>query len=856
MDSQAISNLTVQAVDQGTQMSSVASVIVNVQDIKTIRRNSNRNITLFVVPEIDAINTDVIRVLATSKDTRVNADIYYSIVGGNEHNKFKIDNRTGVISIAEMLDYERAKDYFLTIQVTDGGSPPLSNRANVNITATDSNDNAPVFMQVSYSARIPEDADIGDKIIQVNIEIFHTNDNPPLFSQSNYTTIVQEDKPLDYQILKFTVTDADAPPNGAPYTFDFRSGNDGGIVRLEQDRILRTATKFNHRVKDIYLLNIRAFDNDTRPLYSDTWVVVKVVEESQYPPVTHPLEISINRPSWTSTRAVLLEKSILSTRINGKYYTHTIVNVTIEVITEDMLDNSVVVRFREVTQEAFILSHCKGFVRAVRSAMNSRLKDVVIISVQPSNDDIHHGLPSRSTRQIVSRDLDATRANVPKDSRAYRVDYNMLEAAAKALFGCLSVYVSDGRWHQIRLERDKHSARLTVDNIHVTHGSALCISDILNLQNDNMYFGADVHQHPSILGFEDIQRGFSGCMDDVRVSRVLVPLHMSGDSSIAVLMRFANVEFSCDITSVLVPPGPCGSQPCMNGGTCLETSGGYGCLVSRSFKGLLCELDQDGPMSPSQPCLFGGKCSTTGRTCSILLSQPASFLNISLMELSVIIGGVTGIILLIIFIFIIRKCCMRRRQARVRIINETRKEPVLLNSARPHELTELKRSSKLSNLERDAPAMPPRPVSYTPSSQNEPTYNWNSAMLNNLDTLRMLGPMDSSRGIEMLNEDLESEYVAESECEPCPFSPRSIGLLPDVSVSNDALLNVDNSIFAIMNVDNIEQAYWNSHNTDNSNKVASTKNKTPVANEKNKGKYNFGKRKRPALSRRHKQVEL
>lgn len=39
----------------------------------------------------------------------------------------------------------------------------------------------------------------------------------------------------------------------------------------------------------------------------------------------------------------------------------------------------------------------------------------------------------------------------------------------------------------------------------------------------------------------------------------------------------------------------------------------------------------------------------------------------------------------------------------------------------------------------------------------------------------VLGPMDSSRDIETLNEDLESEYVADSECEPCPSSPRSIG---------------------------------------------------------------------------------
>jgi hypothetical protein len=75
----------------------------------------------------------------------------------------------GVISIAEQLDYERAKDYFLTIQAVDGGTPPLSNHATVNISVTDSNDNAPIFSQASYSARIMEDAQIGDKILQVKI---------------------------------------------------------------------------------------------------------------------------------------------------------------------------------------------------------------------------------------------------------------------------------------------------------------------------------------------------------------------------------------------------------------------------------------------------------------------------------------------------------------------------------------------------------------------------------------------------------------------------------------------------------------------------------------------------------------
>lgn len=65
------------------------------------------------------------------------------------------------------MDYEAVHDYFLTILAVDGGSPPLSNQAVVNITVTDSNDNAPVFSQPSYRAIIREDAVIGSQVIQV-----------------------------------------------------------------------------------------------------------------------------------------------------------------------------------------------------------------------------------------------------------------------------------------------------------------------------------------------------------------------------------------------------------------------------------------------------------------------------------------------------------------------------------------------------------------------------------------------------------------------------------------------------------------------------------------------------------------
>ena len=112
--------------------------------------------------------TDVVRVLATSKDSGINADITYSIVAGNEARKFDIHPKNGMIQVAAEgnghLDHETAKNYFLTIQAQDGGDPPLSNRATVNITVLDVNDNRPMFSQVSYNAMINEAATENEQV--------------------------------------------------------------------------------------------------------------------------------------------------------------------------------------------------------------------------------------------------------------------------------------------------------------------------------------------------------------------------------------------------------------------------------------------------------------------------------------------------------------------------------------------------------------------------------------------------------------------------------------------------------------------------------------------------------------------
>lgn len=177
-ESKSMYNVSVQATDQGNpKLSSIAYVVVNVQDINDNPPEFTSRFYFASVPENNEIGSEVLKVLATSRDTGVNAEITYSILSGNEQKKFTIDPKTGVLKVADVLDFEKSKDFFLTIQAIDGGSPPLSKTASVNISVTDSNDNNPFFLQNSYTARIREDALEGDKILQVVARDYDSNDN-------------------------------------------------------------------------------------------------------------------------------------------------------------------------------------------------------------------------------------------------------------------------------------------------------------------------------------------------------------------------------------------------------------------------------------------------------------------------------------------------------------------------------------------------------------------------------------------------------------------------------------------------------------------------------------------------------
>ena len=66
------------------------------------------------------------------------------------------------------LDYERTNQYFVTVEASDGGEPPLRATTIVKLNVTDANDNAPSFAMPVYSAILREDVQLQHSVIQAS----------------------------------------------------------------------------------------------------------------------------------------------------------------------------------------------------------------------------------------------------------------------------------------------------------------------------------------------------------------------------------------------------------------------------------------------------------------------------------------------------------------------------------------------------------------------------------------------------------------------------------------------------------------------------------------------------------------
>ncbi|KAL0984119.1 hypothetical protein UPYG_G00137360 [Umbra pygmaea] len=199
-------------------------------------------------------NAGVGKVVGVILAAAVNQSILYTIVEGNEDGVFGIDNNTGVISTAKLLDRETNASYTLKVEANSMGVvefnlrvPSKTNTARVFIDIQDENDNPPVFTKLFYLGGVAEDAKTFTPVLQVQALDKDTG---------NYSA-------MQYKLLIPPTTD----------------GKDGFVIE-PYTGVIKTAIMYRNMRRSYFKFEVVATDNyGDGGLSSKAEVVVSVVNQ-------------------------------------------------------------------------------------------------------------------------------------------------------------------------------------------------------------------------------------------------------------------------------------------------------------------------------------------------------------------------------------------------------------------------------------------------------------------------------------------------------------------------------------------------------------------------------------------------
>ncbi|XP_039669462.1 protocadherin-19 isoform X6 [Perca fluviatilis] len=227
-------------------------------NIKVIDSNDNNPVfdepvyTVNVM-ENSPINTLVVDLNATDPDEGTNGEIVYSFnsyVTEKTRDTFKIDPRTGIITVNGVLDYETAQIYEIDVQAKDLGPNSIPAHCKVTVNVMDTNDNPPVI-----------------SILSLNTEMVEVSEN----AQRGYV------------IALVRVSDKDSGANGK-----VQCRLQGNVpFRLQEYESFSTILvdgRLDREQKDTYNLTIQAEDSGMPPLRATKSLVIKVTDENDNPP--------------------------------------------------------------------------------------------------------------------------------------------------------------------------------------------------------------------------------------------------------------------------------------------------------------------------------------------------------------------------------------------------------------------------------------------------------------------------------------------------------------------------------------------------------------------------------------------
>ncbi|XP_063955288.1 protocadherin Fat 1-like isoform X2 [Lytechinus pictus] len=385
--------LTVKATDMGTNpLSDTTTINIFITDANDNSPVFSEDIYSISVNEAARVEGDVIQVMATDADSGDNGRVSYSIVHGNLFNQFTINPDNGLVSLAAELDREQISSYSLGVRASDAGEEPRYTDVTVQIIVDD------------------------------------INDNPPLLPRQNYTIIQQEDTAVEADLLQLNATDLDTQANGPPFIFEIVRGNDNGAFFITSTNMLRNRIWFNRDIETQYNLTIKVSDSARSPLYSLSYITIIIIDPMNMPEVVTPVKISINSFEETFPGGWIGQISasdadpydelvfelqndnvfrigrddgliiappdldegfyhINASVSDGQFTVYAEANVTVQMLNQAMLNNSVTITFADVTPEEFLPNSGIFMYTVANHFSGATPEDVTIITFHPSAEN-------------------------------------------------------------------------------------------------------------------------------------------------------------------------------------------------------------------------------------------------------------------------------------------------------------------------------------------------------------------------------------------------------------------------------------------------------------------------------------
>ncbi|KAJ8394081.1 hypothetical protein AAFF_G00054250 [Aldrovandia affinis] len=203
------------------------------------------------IPENTAVNSRYPVPSALDPDVGINGIQHYELV--KSVNEFGLDiietpegDKWPQLIVQQILDREQKDTFVMKIKVEDGGTPPKSSTAILQVTISDVNDNRPVFKETEVEVNVPENTAVGTSVTQLhatdadlgsNAQIHFSFSNQisaatkRLFAIDSNTGLITIKQPLDREMtpvhkLIVLASDGSSTPSRATVTVNVTDIND------------------------------------------------------------------------------------------------------------------------------------------------------------------------------------------------------------------------------------------------------------------------------------------------------------------------------------------------------------------------------------------------------------------------------------------------------------------------------------------------------------------------------------------------------------------------------------------------------------------------------------------------------